>query len=599
MKVCLLNDSFPPVLDGVANVLINYARYLPSDFASPVIVGTPRYPGADYSSYPYPVIPYQSLPTENLASGYRTGNPFAEKAISEMAAFQPDIIHAHCPASATVIARLLRDEVKAPIVYTYHTKYDIDLRRIIKIRAAAEETIKAMVGNIAACDDIWVVSRGAGESLSALGFEGEWHVMDNGVDFDKGRVDQAAVQEATAGYDLPENVPMFLFVGRMMTYKGIPMILDALKLLSDAGQDFRMVFIGKGPDKELMENKAREYGFMDDNDVPGKCIFTGAIYDRNVLRAWNTRADLFIFPSTFDTNGLVVREAAACGLASVLIEGSCAAEGVTSGRNGFTVEENAASLGAFLIEASRDLPHLRDAGQHAMDEIYLSWRDAVARAYDRYLWVLDQKARGAYDQRRKDATDLLVALTARSMSERNRYRQIRKEIFNDWKETAVGMMENIQEAGESIESFLDRIGDGLAESYEDSLASAQLAYQEREKKRQEAREEREERRQERREEREQKRQERREARENAVHEAIENLTELGDGLKKLPTDARDSLDELGGGLKKTAAGARDSLDELGDGLKKTAADAKNTLKKNVDIAAEEIRKSYEELQSNE
>ena len=26
MKVCLLNESFPPVLDGVANVLINYAN---------------------------------------------------------------------------------------------------------------------------------------------------------------------------------------------------------------------------------------------------------------------------------------------------------------------------------------------------------------------------------------------------------------------------------------------------------------------------------------------------------------------------------------------------------------------------------------------
>ena len=610
MKVCLLNDSFPPVLDGVANVVINYAKYLPTDFGSPVIVGTPRYPDADYTAYPYPVIPYQSFGTESLASGYRTGNPFAGKAVSEMAAFQPDIIHAHCPASATIIARLLRDEVKAPIVFTYHTKYDIDLRRVIKVKAAAEETIKAMVGNISACDDIWVVSRGAGESLSALGFEGEWHVMDNGVDFEKGRVDRAAVEAATAGYDLPENVPMFLFVGRMMTYKGIPMILDALKILSDAGQDFRMVFIGKGPDKELMENKAREYGFMDDNDVPGKCIFTGAIYDRNVLRAWNTRADLFIFPSTFDTNGLVVREAAACGLASVLIEGSCAAEGVTPGRNGFTVEENAASLGAFLIEASRDLPHLRDVGQHAMDEIYLSWRDAVAKAYDRYLWVLDQNAQGRYDRKWKDATDVLVSLTARSMSESARYRRIRTEIFNDWKESAVGMMENIQEAGENVEDFLDKLTDGISDSYEDAIANAQRSFREREEKSLQARHEREEKLREaqkifdekldaaqkareirrdearkeqeiKRQQREEKAQERREARENAVREARESLEELSGSIKNLPSDAKESLDELSGELKKTAA------------------EAKNTLKKNMDIAAEEIRKSYEELQNND
>lgn len=57
-------------------------------------------------------------------------------------------------------------------------------------------------------------------------------------------------------------------------------------------------------------------------------LFLGPVYDRDVIRAWYCRSDLFLFPSEFDTNGLVVREAAACGLGSVLVEGSCAAEGI-------------------------------------------------------------------------------------------------------------------------------------------------------------------------------------------------------------------------------------------------------------------------------
>ena len=394
MKVCLLNDSFPPVIDGVVNVVMNYANYLRSEHAAEVVVGTPRYPDADYSGYPYPVVPYKSFDTAAVTSGYRAGNPFAGKAVSELAAFGPDIIHTHCPASATVIARILREETAAPVIFTYHTKYDIDIERVVKVKLAAKESIKAMVSNIEACDDIWVVSRGAGESLKALGFSGDYRVMNNGVDFEKGRVDAQTVEKVTAGYDLPKDVPMFLFVGRMMTYKGLPMILDALKLLSDAGQDFRMVFIGKGPDKELLEQKARELGLMDDDTTPGKCIFTGPIYDRDVLRAWNTRADLFLFPSTFDTNGLVVREAAACGLASVLIEGSCAAEGITDGRNGFTIEETPEAMAELLKKVSKDLSHLHDVGEHAMDEIYLSWKTCVADAYDRYQEVLEAKLSG-------------------------------------------------------------------------------------------------------------------------------------------------------------------------------------------------------------
>ena len=36
MKVCLLNDSFPPVIDGVVNVMLNYAKYLTEDYNAQV-----------------------------------------------------------------------------------------------------------------------------------------------------------------------------------------------------------------------------------------------------------------------------------------------------------------------------------------------------------------------------------------------------------------------------------------------------------------------------------------------------------------------------------------------------------------------------------
>ena len=428
MKVCLLNDSFPPVIDGVVNVVRNYAKYLTTDHDSEVIVGTPRYPGADYESYPYPVVTYPSLDTTFIASGYRTGYPLAGKAVSQLANFRPDIIHSHCPATATIIARILRDETDAPVIFTYHTKYDIDIERVVRIRPVVREGIRLMVENIEACDDIWVVSRGAGESLRALGFSGDYHVMNNGVDFEKGRVSQEEVRKATAGYDLPEGIPVYLFVGRMMTYKGIPVILDALKLLMDEGHDFRMVLIGKGPDQSMLENRAKELGLMGENGKEGaKVIFTGPIYDRNVLRAWNTRADLFLFPSTFDTNGLVVREAAACGLGSALIRGSCAAEGVTDGRNGFLIDQTPESLAELLKGAGQDLDKLHDVGTNAMNELYLSWETCVSQAYDRYQYILEQKRAGRLPSRAKVPADYLVQLTAKGMQRQDQLRQVRQE----------------------------------------------------------------------------------------------------------------------------------------------------------------------------
>ena len=221
-----------------------------------------------------------------------------------------------------------------------------------------------------------------------------------------------------------------------------------------------MVFVGKGPDQEKLEQQARWLGLMG-GDKPDQCIFVGPVYDRDTLRAWNCRADLFLFPSTFDTNGLVVREAAACGLASVLIEGSCAAEGVTHGRNGFTIEETPQAMTALLSQLCGDLPHLHQVGQNAMEEIYLSWQQCVNEAYRRYEQILARKKIGMLHPHHKDATDYLVHVTAKTMMEQEKVRRLGKELFHDFRETAMGMMENMQDSEDHPARFWDKMADEI------------------------------------------------------------------------------------------------------------------------------------------
>ena len=108
---------------------------------------------------------------------------------------------------------------------------------------------------------------------------------------------------------------------------------------------------------------------------------------------------MFLFPSDFDTNGLVVREAAACSLPAALIKGSCAAEGVRSKHNGFLIEENAASLAVLLATAGRDRKLLRKTGENAAAELYISWPDAVGRAIERYNIVTDRYRSGLYPKK--------------------------------------------------------------------------------------------------------------------------------------------------------------------------------------------------------
>lgn len=397
--ICLLNDSFAPVIDGVANAVMNYAKNLSSDEESSVVI-TPDYPGADDSQFPYPVLRYPSLDLRK-STGYTAGIPFAPELLRSLEPYHVQLLHSHCPIVSTMLARELRQVLDVPLILTYHTKFDIDIANIMHSRALQEASKRALLENINACDEVWAVSQGAADNLRSLGYEGECVIMHNGVDLPRGRVRQAQIDAVTESFDLPAQVPVYLFVGRIMWYKGLRIILDALAALDQEKRDFRMVFVGGGGDFDQVKAYSEKLG------LAKKVFFAGPVHQREALRAWYCRADLFLFPSTFDTNGLVVREAAACALGSVLIAGSCAAEGVTNERNGLLIEENAQSLAHCLCGLSKEAMSV--IGSYAQKELYLSWEDAVKAARERYQVVIDRYSSGAYAPYRRHMEPIFKA----------------------------------------------------------------------------------------------------------------------------------------------------------------------------------------------
>ena len=448
LNVCLINDSFPPAIDGVANAVTNYAQIINKGYGSTAVV-TPFYPDADDSAFAFPVIRYPSVDTTK-AVGYRAGIPFSPEVMNRLEGENFNLIHSHCPITSTILARSLRDRIHVPLVFTYHTKFDIDIANAVKSRLLREEAARLLVENIAACDEVWTVSRGAGENLRKLGYEGDYLVMPNGVDFPKGRVPDELVEQVTAGYDLPAGLPVFLFVGRMMWYKGIRIILDALKTLMDGGRDFRMVFVGAGNDKGEICAYSSALG------LDAKVFFAPAIHDRNLIRAWYCRADLFLFPSSFDTNGLVVREAAACALPSVLVAGSCAAEDVQDGLNGFLIQENAASMAETLQRLCHEAETIKRVGENAERDLYLSWDSSVAAAVDRYQAVLDNFKRGLYPRHERFSDEMCHA-AAKAMEDLYRGRERQQNAVSEVKTELHEIRAEIAGGREKVRGKLDEL----------------------------------------------------------------------------------------------------------------------------------------------
>ncbi len=463
-NVCLMNDSFPPLIDGVANAVVNYASVISSSLGEATVV-TPECPSAQDDAFGFPVVRYKSMSITEKLCGYRAGYPFSSSKLEMLSNSGFDIIHSHCPFASTVMARTLREKINVPLVLTYHTKFDIDIRRAIPNKLLADSVIKLVVSNIEACDEVWTVSHGAGENLRSLGYEGNYHVMENGVDFPCGRADKAKVGELRAKYGLSDEIPTFMFVGRLLWYKGLRLILDALKMLSEKGIDYRMLIVGDGADRAEMEQYVEELKLGD------KVIFTGAVYDREELRVFYTAGDLFLFPSLYDTNGIVVREAAACGVGALLIEGSCAAEGITHGRTGILTQNNADAIAAELEFAASHLQEVRDIGQRAMEEVYISWETAVKRAFRRYQVVAENVRSGNTRRREGFISEDFFLIMDRLTNGVQDFRSLPdniRETSNAWKESSKrfsdSIMESMKRLDESWRESGKRLGDNIRET---------------------------------------------------------------------------------------------------------------------------------------
>lgn len=376
LKVGIGTDAFPPTTDGISNVAQNYAAEINKKLGEAVII-TPKNPNQLDYKYNYEIFRYKSwwIPSKE---GYSIGWPFKDELHQAIIDMNFDILHSHAPLATSYYFRRVVEKKKIPVVLTYHTKYEYDIDRRVPTKPARDFAYKFLLNNINAADEVWVTSEGTSDSLRKLGYQGDYIVMPNGCDLPITNVSADDIAVIKRKHNVPEDVPIFLYSGRMIWYKNIELILDACSKLKRDGKKFKLIMLGFGADETAIKRYIRKSGLK--NDV----IWTGKILDRQEILSYYGIADILLFPSVFDTNGLVVREAAACATPSLLVHGSCAAEGIDDGKTGFLCMESAHSVAVTLAKIMDNKELLRKVGKQAQSDIYISWEDSVQKAYKRY-----------------------------------------------------------------------------------------------------------------------------------------------------------------------------------------------------------------------
>lgn len=380
-NILLASEAFPPVMDGVAVCVQNYAYWMQKKVGG-VSVITPNVYGTDYSVNNYEVLDYLAVPVP-FRHPYVTGVAQIDPVfMTKLSKRKFKIAHAHSPFTSGRVAAQVAKSQGIPLVATFHSKFRDDYAKIIPSDFVVDQMLKVTMEFFDKADEVWVPQESVVDVIREYGYKGPVEVVENGSDLVADYPD-SYFADARKALGIAQEEFVCLFVGQHVWQKNVRFIIDGLEKVKDL--KFRMFFVGTGYAASEMKDLVKEKGLED------KVTFTGMLTNRDDITRYYAVADLFLFPSLYDNAPLVVREAAALHTPSVMIDESTAATVIKDGENGFLVHNDIEDFVACLRRLIADPEQVHRVGRTASHSIVRSWEDVVDEVLDRYNRLIAKK----------------------------------------------------------------------------------------------------------------------------------------------------------------------------------------------------------------
>lgn len=379
IKILQVIDAYEPTVDGAISVVKNYAKSLSNKATCKVLGPKPAKKVGYVDDEVFEVIRVKSV---SAPEGYRFPVPSFDRKLKKFLKEEKfDIIHAQSPFSLGRYTLKYAKKNNIPFVATLHTQYHRDFERVVG-KLLAKIPLRYIMKVFNKADSVWTVSEGSVKYLRDYGYKGKVEVVRNGTDMTYPDNPEELVEKVNSKHNLYGQKNVFLFVGRMAFYKNLKLLINSLKILKDEGLDYKMIFVGGGFDYEEVIKYAEE------KDVFDKCIFTGAVYDKELLKGYYLRADLFTLPSTFDMAPITKEEAAVMKLPCVVIDGSCSSERVVDGENGYIAKEDEKDFARVIKETCKSEEKRKRVGENACRSLYRNWDMVTDEVLSKYQTII-------------------------------------------------------------------------------------------------------------------------------------------------------------------------------------------------------------------
>jgi glycosyltransferase involved in cell wall biosynthesis len=305
MRVLFISDVYFPRVNGVSTSIRTFRPDLAAAGVDTTLV-VPQYAQAAPPDANLVRVPSSGVPGDPEDRRMRWGALKAALAALESHPF--DLVHIHTPFVAHYAGIRFASRLRIPVVATYHTFFEEYLHHYVPLlprplgRALARRFTRSQCAQL---DAIVVPSEPMRALLLEYGITARTQVVPTGLPADRFVPGDGARFRAQFGIDA--HRPLLLYVGRVAHEKNIEFLLQSFVALRRLRPDAMLAIAGEGPARPGLEAMAVELG------IAPHMHFIGDLDRERGLADCYASADVFVFASRTETQGLVLLEALAQG----------------------------------------------------------------------------------------------------------------------------------------------------------------------------------------------------------------------------------------------------------------------------------------------
>lgn len=305
MNILMISDVFFPRINGVSTSIETFRRGLAGRGVHSTLIA-PDYPAAPAATDELLRIPSRFIPLDPEDRMMRRAPIRAQ--IDGLHARNFDLVHIHTPFVAHYAGLEIARALGIPCVATYHTFFEEYLFHYVPflpkhwLRALARRFSRVQCN---ALDAVIVPSRAMADTLAAYGVTRPVEILPTGIPAEQFQDGEGHYFRSR--YGIPQDARLLLFVGRVAHEKNIGFLLDMVDRLRRTDDKVLLLITGEGPALPGLRATCEQ------RNLGGHVRFLGYLDRHSELHDCYRAADLFVFASRTETQGLVLLEAMALG----------------------------------------------------------------------------------------------------------------------------------------------------------------------------------------------------------------------------------------------------------------------------------------------